>query len=211
MLLLKADGEVIPVNPSFKELILAGWSGRDKDKVMEHVKELEEIGVPPPEEVPQFFRVGTHLLTHSKSITHLGGRNNGEVEYVLFVRGGRPLYLTVGSDHTCRDLERRSVPLSKWVYPKVIPPALWLYEEVRDHWDELVLRMYVDGVLAQESDLSYLLRPEDLTSKLGYDEYVLFSGSIPWISGLKFGEEYRIEIEDPVLGRKISYKYMVRT
>ena len=207
LVLSRSDGLYLPVDFEFDDLILAGWSGRDESKVLKHIKELKELGIPPPTSVPSFFRVGAHLLTTRRNFRSFGDRNNGEVEYVLFVREGRPLYVTVGSDHTSRDLERRSIPLSKRVYPKVIPPVVWSYMDVRDHWDELLLRMYVDGELAQESKLSTILAPEDLLSRLEPGNFVLFSGSITWIDGLKFGSEYRMEIVDPILVRKIAYSY----
>ena len=207
LVLNTVDGQYLPANFEFDDLILAGWSGRDESKVLKHVKELRELGVPPPTSIPSFYRVGAYLLTHERRVRSFGDRSNGEVEYVLFVKEGRPLYVTVGSDHTSRDLERGSVPLSKRVYPKVIPPVVWLYEEVRDHWDLLVLRMYVDGELAQDSELSSILAPEDLLSRLPPGNFVLFSGSISWIDGLKFGSHYRIEIYDPVLNRRIAYSY----
>ncbi len=207
LVLSTADGQYLPVNFEFDELILAGWSGRDESKVLKHVKELKEIGIPPPTTIPSFYRVGAHLLTHNRRVRSFGDRSNGEVEYVLFVREGEPLYVTVGSDHTSRDLERESVLLAKRVYPKIIPPVVWPYEEVKDHWDSLILRMYVDGELAQESELSSILAPEDLLSKLPPGNFVLFSGSISWLEGLKFGSRYRIEVQDPVLGRKIAYSY----
>ncbi len=210
IVIVLASGEVIPRRFSYERLVLAGWSGRDRDEVMAHVKELKRIGVPPPSEVPQFFRVGPNLLTTSRRIGVLEGRNNGEVEYVILLEDGRPRYVTVGSDHTDRDVERMSVPLSKQLYPKVIPPIVWPYEEVVDHWDELVLELRVDGTIAQRSKAEGLLRADELIDRAGLEgNAVLFSGSIPWINGeMKFGREYRMEIRDPVLRREIAYSYL---
>ncbi len=206
-----ASGEVIPRRFSYERLVLAGWSGRDRNEVMAHVEELKRIGVPPPSEVPQFFRVGPNLLTTSHRIGVLESRNSGEVEYVILLEDGRPRYVTVGSDHTDRDVERMSIPLSKQLYPKVIPPIVWPYEEVVDHWDELVLELRVDGTLAQSSKAERLLRAEELIERAGLEgNAVLFSGSIPWINGeMRFGREYRMEIRDPVLGRRIAYSYLI--
>jgi len=211
IVILSADGGVIPRKFSYEKLVLAGWAGRDREEVMAHVEELKRIGVPPPTEVPQFFRVGPNLLTTSRDIGVLGSRNSGEVEYVIFLENGRPEYVTVGSDHTDRDAERMDVLLSKQLYPKVIPPVVWLYEEVMDHWDELILELRVDGVLAQSSKVGKLLRVEELVERAGLEgNAVLFSGSIPWIGGeMRFGREYGMGIKDPVLGRGISYSYSV--
>ncbi len=204
-------GDVVPLRFSYEKLVLSGWSGRDKEEVMAHVRELERIGVPPPREVPKFFSVGPNLLTTSRRIGVLGGRNSGEVEYVILVEEGRPRYVTVGSDHTDRDVERTDVLLSKQLYPKIIPPIAWPYEEVVDHWDDLSLELRVDGEVAQRSRVGRLLRVEDLLERAGLrGNAVLFSGSIPWIGGkMRFGDEYRMEISDPVTGRKIAYSYSV--
>ena len=206
-----AEGEVIPLRFSYERLVLAGWSGRDRVEVMAHIEELRRIGVPPPSEVPKFFRVGPNLLTTSRRIGVLEGRNSGEVEYVILVEDGRPRYVTVGSDHTDREVERMDVHLSKQLYPKIIPPVVWVYEEVEDHWDELVLELMVDGEVAQRSEVGKLLGPEDLIERAGLDgNAILFSGSIPWIGGrMRFGREYRMEIIDPMLGRRIAYSYSI--
>ncbi len=209
--LIHEDWEIEPITFEFDRLILGGWTGRNERDVLAHIEELKSLGIPPPDKVPSFFHVGTNLLTTSNLIDVLDEDNNGEVEYVLLLEKGEPRYLTVGSDHTDRKLERSSFLLSKQLYPKIIPPIVWSYDEVVKHWDELLLRMKVDGKLAQKSGVRALLSPEDLVKKAGIGERnaVLFSGSISWIKGMVFGREYMIELEDPVLDRKISYRYRI--
>ncbi len=211
VVILSLEGDAIPLRFRYEKLVLAGWSGRDRGEVMAHIEELSRIGVPSPTEVPKFFSVGPNLLTTSRRIGVLEGRNSGEVEYVVLVEDGKPRYVTVGSDHTDREVERMDVHLSKQLYPKIIPPVVWPYEEVEDHWDELVLELRVDGEVAQRSDVGKLLGPEDLIERAGLDgNAVLFSGSIPWIGGrMRFGGEYRMEIGDPLLGRMIAYSYSI--
>ncbi len=206
------DGEFIPIRFPFERLVLSGWSGRDRSEVLAHVEELGRIGVPPPDEVPKFFGVGPNLLTTSRSIGVLGDGNSGEVEYVILIEDGSPRYVTVGSDHTDREVERIDIHLSKQLYPKVIPPVAWPYGEVEDHWDDLILELRVDRRVAQRSGVRSLLRAEDLIEKAGLrGNAVLFSGSIPWIGGrIRSGGEYRMEISDPLLGRRIAYRYSVR-
>ena len=207
---IRADGEVEPLRFEFDRLVLAGWAGRDKESVYAHIEELKRLGIPPPPKVPCFFHVGANLLTTERTVRVLESRNNGEVEYVLLLEGGRPKYVTVGSDHTDRDMERESFLLSKQLCPKVIPPIVWVYDEVIDHWDDLILRMSVDGKISQESPLKSLLKPQDLVREAGLGDCnaILFSGSIPWIGGeMAFGRRYRIELEDPIFRRKISYTY----
>ncbi len=207
--LVHENWEVEPILLSFDKLVLGGWTGRRRENILAHIEELKSLGIPPPERVPSFFHVGTNLLTTNNSIDVLNENSNGEVEYVIFLEGGEPRYLTVGSDHTDRSLERESFLLSKQIYPKVIPPIVWSYDEVVEHWDDLILRMYVDGILAQESKVKELLSPVDLIREAGIGKRnaVLFSGSISWLNGMVFGVKYRMEVEDPIIGRKIGYTY----
>ena len=45
---------------------------------------------------------------------------------------------------------------------------------------------------------------------LPLDNYCMFCGTFPAISGLVYGERFDFEMEDPVLNRKISHGYSVR-
>lgn len=208
--IVNANGEVEPVEFNLKRLILGGWSGRKKEAVIAHIKELENLKIPKPERVPAFFHVGINLLTYDRFVGVMKRANNGEVEYVVFFEENSPKYVTVGSDHTDRELEKFDFQVSKQLYPKVIPPIAWKYEEVEKHWDKLIIRMYVDGVISQEASLKVLLRPMELfeEARVSGDGLVLFSGTIPSKGGrLAFGKNYMMEIEDPVLRRRISYTY----
>src|SRR5690606_41751244 len=89
------------------QLVIAGYTARDHDALRAHVNELAAIGIPAPESVPSFSPTPAGLLTHSAEITVAGARTSGEAEPVLVRHDGR-LYLTVGSDHTDRDLQRAS-------------------------------------------------------------------------------------------------------
>ncbi|MEM3703579.1 MAG: DUF2848 family protein [Candidatus Bathyarchaeia archaeon] len=208
--IVNANGEVEPVEFNLKRLVLGGWSGRKKEAVIAHIEELEDLKIPKPERVPAFFHVGINLLTCDRFVGVMNRANNGEVEYVVFFEGDGPKYVTVGSDHTDRELERFDFQVSKQLYPKVIPPIAWKYEEVEKHWDKLIIRMHVDGVLSQEASLEVLLKPLELFKEacVGSNGLVLFSGTIPSKSGrLAFGKSYRMEMEDPILRRRISYTY----
>lgn len=212
MLLQSPQGDLSPIHFEFDKFLLGGWAGRNREEVLAHIEELKKLGVPEPERVPSFFPVSCNLLDSSVRVQAIGDMTSGEVEYVLLVEGGEPKYVTVGSDHTDREAERLSVHLSKQLYPKVVPPLVWSYEDVEDHWDELILRMSVDGILSQESKLSSLLPPEELLKLSGIagENAVVFSGSISWIGGtLRFGKRYSFSLTDPILGRRIGYSYEV--
>lgn len=206
-ILMHPDGEVEHLDLQIRRVILGGWTGRDRDEVLSHIEELKRLGIPEPDRVPSFFPVPVDLLRSSSSIQVLSDRTNGEVEYVLFVERGEPSYVTVGSDHTDREVERINVHLSKLLYPKVVAPILWSYDDVRDHWDELTLSMEVDGSIAQESRVSSIIHPEKLL-EICDEDCVIFSGSIKWKDGtLRFGKRYKISLKDPVLNRSISFSY----
>ncbi len=130
------------------------------------------------------------------------------------------LYVGVSSDHSDRVLERVSVQMSKQVSPDVVGREVWPYDDVRDHWDQLVLRSTAtaggERVVYQESSLAILCTPEymlDLLRQAGAapDGLVLSSGTIPTRGGhLQFPEAYDLELEDPVLGRTLRHGYCVR-
>jgi hypothetical protein len=208
-LLIHPDGEVEHLRFHFSKLILGGWTGRNREDVLLHIEELKKIGVPEPERVPVFFPVGANLLYSGNSIQVFSDKTSGEVEYVLLIEKDEPKYVTVGSDHTDREIERVSVHLSKLLYPKIVAPVVWSYDDVRNHWDELILTMEIDNILVQESRTSAILHPEKLIELCGEKERaMIFSGSIKWRNGfLRFGKRYRISLRDPVLRRSISFSY----
>jgi hypothetical protein len=148
------------------------------------------------------------------------GTSTGEVEYVLYFDGRGKILVTVGSDHTDRSIEKEDVAKSKETCRKPIAKIFWDYDEVRDHWDKLVLRSFVYNFevskkeLYQEHDLSYLLYPEDIIEFLRQKESplkksVYFCGTIPLLDSFVYGDAYELELEDPILRRTIKHFYVV--
>src|SRR3954470_17604627 len=125
-----------------KELVIAGWTGRDEQALRKHIKELEELGVKAPKTTPIFYRVAASLLTHADEIQVSGPDTSGEVEFVL-LKKETTLFVTVGSDHTDRKAETINVSLSKQLCAKPICPRSWRYDEVKPHWEELKLRSWI--------------------------------------------------------------------
>src|SRR5437660_10383278 len=80
-------------------LIIAGWTGRDRAEVEQHIAELEAVGVKRPVAIPCFYRLGANLLTKAPSIDVTGRHSSGEAEVVLLSLAGG-LDVGVGSDHT---------------------------------------------------------------------------------------------------------------
>lgn len=192
--------------------IVAGWTGRDRLAVEEHIAELEALGVPRPSSAPVFYRVSASRLTTEPEIESTAS-SSGEVEAVLIRHGGR-LFVGVGSDHTDREVETYSVAVSKQLCDKPIAPELWAYEEVAGHWDRLTLRSWIDdGVLYQEGTLDALLHPDELLRLAEPpldNQMLLFCGTFPAIGGIRPAAAFRYELTDPVLGRTLRGNYTIR-
>src|SRR5262245_44971210 len=131
------------------ELVIAGWTGRDEAALQKHIRELEEIGVKPPKTTPIFYRVAASLFTHAQEIQVSGPDTSGEVEFVL-LKTDKDLLVALGSDHTDRKAETIGVSLSKQLCAKPVSAEAWRYQEVKPHWEKLVLRSWQDGELYQE-------------------------------------------------------------
>ena len=80
-LTLSCDGNSRDV--AIGDLVVAGWTGRDKAAMEAHIVELEELGVPRPKTTPIFYRVAASLLTTADAIQVPGGDSSGEVETVI--------------------------------------------------------------------------------------------------------------------------------
>src|SRR3954466_16037099 len=72
---------------AIKNLVIAGWTGRNVEALEAHIRELEAIGVKRPKSVPIFYRVASSLLTTASSIEVMADKSSGEVEFVLFALG----------------------------------------------------------------------------------------------------------------------------
>jgi hypothetical protein len=200
------------------DLVIAGWTGRDKASVEKHIAELEAIGVKRPHAVPVFYRVASGLLTAAREVEVVGGSSSGEVEFVL-VSAPDALYVGVGSDHTDRKVETYGVTVSKQMCPKPLCAELWLFAEVEPHWDRLVLRSHVtrngERRLYQEGAVSKMLAPRELLrrfsgSALPAPGIAMFCGTLAVRGDIGGGERFEIELHDPVKNRSLRHEYAVR-
>jgi hypothetical protein len=191
------------------ELVIAGWTGRDEQALRKHIKELEQIGVKPPKTTPIFYRVAASLFTHEIEIQVSGPDTSGEVEFVL-LKTENDLRIAVGSDHTDRKAETIGVSLSKQLCAKPVSSAWWRYDEVKPHWEKLMLRSWADGELYQEGPVSAMRTPEDLMDRyplrLGY---AMFCGTLAAKGGIRPAQCFKMELEDPFLKRKLTHEYAV--
>ena len=192
------------------ELVIAGWTGRDEAALHQHIKELEEIGVKAPKTTPIFYRVAASLFTFSNEIQVSGPDTSGEVEFVLMQE--KELRVAVGSDHTDRKAETIGVSLSKQLCAKPVSRESWRYDEVKPHWEKLVLRAWADGELYQEGPVTAMRSPEDLLQRYGglKSGWAMFCGTLAAKGGIRPAQKFSMELEDPVLKRKLKHEYRIR-
>ena len=200
-----------------RNLVVAGWTGRNLAALEAHIKELEALGVKRPKSVPIFYRNAASLLTTGTTIETVGDKSSGEVEFVLFALDDG-MWIGVGSDHTDRKAETINVTLSKQMCAKPVCPLLWRYDEVRPHWEMLTLRSFVsDGGacrLYQEGPVSNMRSPEELIKLYTGGERLapgtaMFCGTFAVHGGFSYGGTFEMELDDPVLGRKLTHGYKI--
>ena len=191
------------------QLVIAGWTGRDEAALRKHIKELEEIGVKPPKTTPIFYRVSANLFCHADEIQVSGPDTSGEVEFVL-VSSAEGLKVAVGSDHTDRKAETIGVSLSKQLCAKPVSRESWRYDEVKAHWEKLLLRAWADGELYQEGPVSAMRSPEDLMARYPLKPgWAMFGGTLAAKGGIRPAGRFAMELEDPVLGRNLRHEYRI--
>jgi hypothetical protein len=214
---LDANGQRSLVTLPIRQLVIAGWTGRDPVARDHHIAELEAIGIAPPASTPIYYRVAARRLTTDDNIEVSGAESSGEVEFVLLGAQGRIL-VGVGSDHTDRKVETYGITVSKQMCEKPVAKELWDFAELADHWDAIVLRSFatIDGerVLYQEGKLDGMLPVADLIAR-GFggaalpDGTALFGGTFAAKGGIRPATRFDFEIDDPVLKRSIRHGYDV--
>ncbi len=213
------SGHERDIEIAVSELVLLAWSGRSLDVVKRHQEEVARIGIPQPKNIPEVYILQPYLITTSNYIRKISEFHTGEVEYVLLIKNEDEIYVTVGSNHTDREVERCSVLAGKHMYPKVVARRAWPLREVLGHWDELILRSWVleneKKTLYQEGPTRLLIHPTkvlDVIREVVSDlrNVVVFSGTIPTLKGqLRVSPYFEFELYDPVLNRSIRHYYWV--
>lgn len=199
------SGDMLCLRP--QALVVAGFTGRDSAAVAAHIAELAAIGVPVPASVPEFYRLDPALLTTAEVARVSGQNTSGEVEPVIIRATGR-YYLTVGSDHTDRDLERSSIAGSKAACDKPIAGfAVALADQLESiDWDAIEVSCAVDETPYQRGLLGSLRTPGELLALLppappaGDDEgdLVLFCGTLPLLDGhFTAGSSWQLSLRMP--------------
>ena len=130
--------------------------------------------------------------------------------------------VTVGSDHTDREVEAYGVAVSKQVCAKPLGHDAWLHADVADHWDAIEMRSWLisrDGerTAYQHGAVSGLLAPEVLWQRFDDGRTMpargaMYGGTVAVhgpIAAMGDGEAFEMELHDPVLGRSLRHRYAV--
>ncbi|HLX45179.1 MAG TPA: DUF2848 domain-containing protein [Bryobacteraceae bacterium] len=202
-----------------RQLIIAGWTGRDRVAQETHIAELELLGVRRPPSTPVYYRASAARLTTSDSIEVTGDESSGEVEFVMWQHSGS-LWIGVGSDHTDRKVETYNITVSKQMCEKPVAAEVWRFEDLQDHWDSLILRSWAvtdrNRRLYQQGNVNAMLHPRDLIG--GYaakngaldDGTVMFGGTLAAIGDIQPADRFEFELEDPILKRRLTHGYDIR-
>lgn len=204
---------------ALRTAVVAGWTGRDPVAREKHIAELMALGIARPATTPIYYRVSTSRLTTANQIEAVGENSSGEVEVVL-IRDAGKVWVGVGSDHTDRKVETYNVTISKQMCDKPIAPELWPFDEVRDHWDSLILRSWIEEGgerrLYQEGTVAAMLVPDTIVS--GFepngelaDGTAMFCGTLAARGGIRPSSRFSFELTDPVRNRSIAYGYDIVT
>ncbi|MFT4268620.1 MAG: DUF2848 domain-containing protein [Xenophilus sp.] len=201
-------------------LVIAGWTGRDRAAIEHHIEELAALGVARPSSVPLYYRVAAQLLTQAGDIEVLGAHSSGEAEPVLFFTQGE-WWLSVGSDHTDREVESYGVAVSKQMCAKPVASTAWRWRDVQAHQDTIELRSrifedgqwvdYQRGTLAAIQPLA-ALREGIYPGAQAWEGRFMTCGTLGAIANAR-GEAIRpagqmeIELYDPKLRRRIVHRY----
>lgn len=215
---LNVNGETkeIQINQAY----CLGYTGRSIEKTKEHIKELANIGIPEPEEIPMLYPMRTSSLLQREVIEVLGDETSGEAEIVLiFGDSEDDVYVTVGSDHTDRSLEEIDINKSKQVCDKPFAKKAWYLHDVIEHWDSLSLmsEISINGKWKpyQNDHISSILSYEDIKSFLKNKSVplkngIFFSGTVPLLNGFQYGTTFKMTFKDPVRNDDITMTYEIK-
>jgi 4-hydroxyphenylacetate 3-monooxygenase len=204
-------------------LIIAGFTGSNREGVEKHLQELREQGIEVPDRVPTFYPIPSGLASQSATIKVKGKKTSGEIEPVLLISNGS-YYITLGSDHTDREIEKKSIAESKASCPKPISSAAYPLEEAVRFWDHISIGSdtYQNGAWKsyQKGMVTDLIQPLKLAALLQKDRgsvpenLVMFLGTVPILDGkfvfsdgfrgsmihndskFSLDLEYKVEVED---------------
>ncbi len=221
-LLLQKNNRLTPLSFQFDKMVNAGFTGRDQEEVRHHLDELSAKGIEVPESTPTLYPVIPSAITTENSIDVYGAETSGEIEYVLFVKNEKQIYVGIGSDHTDRKLEEHDIPKAKQITPNIISPVVWELNDLVDHWDDLSMECSVqkngsETVLYQKGGLGLLMSPDELLSFVSkkiegpLDNSIIFSGTVKMeTDDFIFADTFSGLLVDSKLNRSIGFDYTIK-
>jgi len=179
------------------------FEGHAKGGVERVAVEIGELVIAPSYAGDQYRSEPPSRLTQGDEIQACEQASGAAVP--VLVGAADRLWVTAGSDHGDG---------------KVVARVAWRFEEVEPHWNRLILHGFVhDGSKRapyQEGPLGQLTAPRDLI--LGWRGakrlavgVAMFCGTMPALGPVQPGERFEIELEDPVLGRRLVHSYHVQS
>ena len=224
MLDLVIDGKVAePLAFDVRKIIIGGLSHRDQAAAQAHLDEARKEGINVTiEETPAFLPKLTERITTSDTMEVIASsKTSGEVEPVLLVGENNTIYIAAGSDHSDRGLEQHDIIACKQMCPCVISKKVWRYQDVKDHWDDIIMRGWVveaDGSrqLYQEGKVGEFMTVEDFLKivkdyfEIDLTGVVIFMGTIATVGGnLIYTPGFESELVDEHTGKKLSCAYSI--
>jgi hypothetical protein len=126
------------------------------------------------------------------------------------------MWIGLGSDHTDRKAETMGIALSKQLCGKVMGSALWRFDDIKAHWDQIIIRAHavIGGArtLYQEGPLAAMRHPDDLIARYGQKlapAAIMLCGTLGAKGGIRPASRFEMELDDPVLKRRMTHAYDV--
>lgn len=199
-----------------------GFTIRDPAKMQAHLDEVAKEGVPRPRvgTPPIVFPLSPWAVTCAEEVPVQYAKTSGEVEIVTYVDTDGELYVSVGSDHTDRELESIDIPWSKQVCPSVVAPRFWRWRDVAEVWDETEIASDVGDAGGQirpyqRAFVREFLSPPEMVAALERKlrrvvrPYLFWSGTVVSLtSELDYGDRFTIRLHNPRLGWTIEHTYI---
>lgn len=216
-LTFRQDGSFEPIPIAASAVMIIGYAGRDQREVANRLGLLAAQGISVPDATPTVIPVTRDRLTQRAHIAVQGSHTSGEAEVVMIVNGSE-VFLSVGSDHTDRNLMKVDVPAAKQVCPKVLGRTVWRLGDTESHWDDLELRAWIQRpcVPYQSGSLQELLKPQHILDAVRQargsvpDQAIIFCGTLPLLTDRFIPSDvFTAQLHDPHLNRSLWIRYRV--
>lgn len=212
---LRVDGAARRIDPEV--LVIVGYTGADAEAVQHHIDELAAEGVAPPPRVPMYWAMPPSALTQAPAVEVPSAATSGEIELALVVDGD-DVFVTAGSDHTCREAEAIDIRLSKLICPTPLAVDAWPWSDVADRWQDIELSSaaVIGGERQpyQRAAAGGNRPPAELVDGIPWAaarprRFVVLCGTVPAIGGIRPADRFEGAVTDPASGRTITLAYDV--